>query len=125
MEHLLDVADGSFILARQHVQRWRRALARHMRIEDTRLLPHVPAGARWSARLYRLEHARIAALADWYAARVDAVSENLPRDDRSARETILSLLDAAHGFRHLLEHHHQREEMALAMELPVALQEAA
>lgn len=124
-EHLLAVAGGSFILARQHVQRWRRALARHMQIEDTRLLPHVPAGARWSARLYRLEHERITALADVYAARVDAVSENPPRDERSRREAILALLDAAHALRHLLEHHHQREEMALAMELPAALQEAA
>lgn len=124
-EHLLNVAGGSFILARQHVQRWRRALGRHIQIEDTRLLPHVPAGARWSARLYRLEHARITALADAYVARVEAVSEHPPRDERSKRETILALLDAAHALRHLLEHHHQREEMALAMELPVALQEAA
>lgn len=124
-EHLLDVAGGSFILARQHVQRWRRALARHIAIEDTRLLPHVPDGARWSARLYRLEHARITSLADAYAARVDAVSENPPRDERSRRETILALLDAAHALRHLLEHHHQREEMALATELPEALQAAA
>lgn len=124
-EHLLAVVGGSFILARQHVQRWRRGLARHIAIEDTRLLPHMPDGARWSARLYRLEHARITALTDAYAARVDAVSENPPRDQRSTRETILSLLDAAHALRHLLEHHHQREEMALAIELPPALQEAA
>lgn len=124
-EHLLNVAGGSFILARQHLQRWRRTLARHIRIEDTRLLPHVPRDARWSARLYRLEHARITALADAYAARVEAVSENPPRDERSRRETILALLDAAHALRHLLEHHHQREETALAMELPAALQEAA
>lgn len=124
-EHLLAVAGGSFILARQHVQRWRRALARHIQIEDTRLLPHVPVDARWSARLYRLEHARITVLADAYAARVDAVSENPPRDERSRREAILTLLDAAHALCHLLEHHNQREEMALAMELPTALQEAA
>lgn len=124
-EHLLAIAGGSFILARQHVQRWRLALARHIVIEDTRLLPHVPDGARWNARLYRLEHARITALADAHAARVDAVSENPPRDERSRRETILSLLDAAQALRHVLEHHHQREEMALAFELPPALQAAA
>lgn len=124
-EHLLAIAGGSFVLARQHVQRWRLALARHITIEDTRLLPHVPDNARWNARLYRLEHARITALAEAHAARVDAVSENPPRDERSTRETILSLLDAAQALRHVLEHHHQREEMALAVELPPALQAAA
>lgn len=34
-EHLLAIAGGSFILARQHVQRWRLALTRHIAIEDT------------------------------------------------------------------------------------------
>lgn len=124
-EHLLDIAGGSFILARQHVQRWRHALARHIRIEDTQLLPHIPDGARWTARLYRLEHIRIGALADAYVKRVDAVSENPPHDERSRRAAILALLDAAQPLRHLLGHHHRREEMALAMELPAALQEAA
>ena len=41
------------------------------------------------------------------------------------REAALNLLDAAHSLRHLLEHHHQREEMALALELPESLQQAA
>lgn len=124
-EHLLNVADGSFILARQHVQRWRRALARHIEIEDTRLLPHVHDGARWNAQLYKLEHARISSLADAYAAQVDAVSENPPRDARSTGETILALLDAAYALRRVLDHHFQREETTLARELPVALQNAA
>ena len=38
---------------------------------------------------------------------------------------MLALLDAAHALRHLIENHHQREEMALAHELPAALQQAA
>lgn len=124
-EHLLAIAGGSFILAREHVQRWRLALARHIATEETRLLPHLPDGARWNARLYRLEHARITALADAYVARVEAISENPPHDDRAIREAILSLLDAAQALRHLQEHHHQREETALAIELPPALQAAA
>jgi len=38
---------------------------------------------------------------------------------------VLLLLDAAHALRHVLEHHHEREEMALAHELPLDVQQAA
>ena len=34
-------------------------------------------------------------------------------------------LDGVHSLRHVLDHHHQREETALAHELPAALQQAA
>jgi len=112
--HLLDVAGADFERARQRLQRWRRALARHIAIENDRLLPHLPAGARWPARLYLAEHERIELLADEYAQRLGA-----------RRQAVLTLLDAAHPLRHLIEHHHQREEMALAHELPLALQQAA
>lgn len=123
--HLLAVVAGDFDRAQQLLEPWRAALARHIDIEDTHLLPHVPEGARWQARVYRLEHERIAELADEYGARVAAMARR-QRADRQARcEASLKLLDAAHALRHLLEHHHQREEMALAHELPIALQEAA
>ncbi|WHZ18073.1 MAG: hypothetical protein OJF55_000222 [Rhodanobacteraceae bacterium] len=123
--HLLDVAGGDFSRARLRLRRWREALTRHIDIEENRLLPHVPGDARWAARVYRLEHERIAQLADAYAARLDVVAGHPPRSERSRREAILLLLDAVHPLRHLLEHHHQREETALAKELPDALQEAA
>ena len=123
--HLLDVIGADFAHAQLRLARWRRALARHIDIEETRLLPHVPADARWDARLYRLEHERIALLADEYVERVSAVAARAARGQRARRQAALSLLDAAHALRHLLEHHHQREEMALANELPQALQQAA
>ena len=123
--HLLAVVGADFSAAHDKLTRWQRALLRHIDIENTRLLPHVPAGARWDARVYRLEHERIALLADEYAARVHAVAARPPRGARAQREAALNLLDAAHSLRHLLEHHHQREEMALALELPESLQQAA
>ena len=123
--HLLDVVGGDFQSARRRLARWRQALNRHIEIEHTRLLPHVPAGARWDARVYQLEHDRIALLADEYAARVQAAAAHTPRGRQARRQAILDLLDAAHSLRHLLEHHHQREEMALAHELPALLQAAA
>jgi len=123
--HLLEVVAGDFARARQLLAPWRAALARHIEVEETRLLPHVPPDARWQARVYRLEHERIALLADEYAARVAAMARQVFPDERTQREAALKLLDAAHALRHLLEHHHQREEMALAQELPDALQQAA
>ena len=45
--HLLHVVGADFERARTALQRWRRALARHIDIENHRLLPHLPEGARW------------------------------------------------------------------------------
>ena len=123
--HLLDVAGADFASALQHLQSWHQALQQHITIENTRLLPHVPEGARWTARVYRLEHDRIALLAEEYLERVQKVA-SLPLPDETARRSaVLMLLDAAHALRHVLEHHHEREHMALAHELPLDLQEAA
>lgn len=123
--HLLDVVGADFDRAAQRVRRWQRALIRHIGIEETRLLPHVPAGARWDARVYHLEHERILVLAHEYAARVEALAARAPHGQRATRRAVLALLDGAHSLRHLLEHHHEREHMALAHELPAALQQAA
>lgn len=123
--HLLDAVSGNFSRAQLRLRRWRRALTAHIDIEEDRLLPHVPGNARWAARVYHLEHERIALLADDYAAHVDALVTHPPRGERSRREAVLALLEAAHALRHVLEHHHQREETALASELPNALQRAA
>ena len=123
--HLLDVAGADFPTALQRLQHWRRDLARHIEIENTRLLPHVPAGARWAARVYLLEHERIALLADEYEQRVQAVTAHPPQDELARRHAVLRLLDAAHALRHVLEHHNEREHIALAQELPLELQKAA
>lgn len=123
--HLLDVVGADFGRAAQRVRRWQRALIRHIGIEETRLLPHVPAGARWDARVYHLEHERILLLAHEYATRAEALAARPPRGQHATRRAVLALLDAAHSLRHLLEHHHEREHMALAHELPAALQQAA
>lgn len=123
--HLLGVVGMDFPHAWRQLQRWRRALDRHIELEETDLLPCVPEGARWPARLYRLEHERIVLLADEYAMRVAALAARAPRGERARRAAALGLIDAAHAVRHLLEHHHQREEMALARELPEVLQQAA
>lgn len=123
--HLLAVAGADFASALQHLQHWHRGLLEHIAIENTRLLPHVPAGARWAARVYLLEHERIALLAEEYLERVQAVVGHPPQDEPARRRAVLMLLDAVHALRHVLEHHHEREHSALAHEIPLDLQEAA
>lgn len=123
--HLLDLVGGDFAAALQRFDAWRSGIAAHIAIENTRLLPHVPAGARWAARVYLLEHERITLLADEYRERLQAAACAAPTTEQARREAVLALLDAAHALRHVLEHHHAREEQALAQELPEALQAAA
>ena len=125
LAHLLDVAGADFVSALQHLQQWHRSLQAHIAIENSRLLPRVPEGARWAARVYLLEHERIALLAEEYIARVQAVARQAPPDETARRRAVLMLLDAAHALRHVLEHHHEREHTALAHELPEDVQEAA
>ena len=123
--HLLDIVGADFNSAWIRVQRWHRALMRHIQIENTQLLPHIPDNARWAARLYLLEHDRIKELAQAYMERVQAVAAKPPRARLATRRTVLTLLDAAHALRHLIEHHHEREHIALAHELPLDVQAAA
>lgn len=123
--HLLDVVGGDFDTALTRLHEWRQALDVHIRIEEAQLLPHVPASARWPAKVYRLEHERIALLADQYRQRAQAAARQVPSDAMARRRLALTLLDAAHALRHVLEHHHEREQMALAHELPADLQAAA
>ena len=123
--HLLDVVGADFEGALRRLQRWRADLAQHIEIENTRLLPHVPPGARWAARVYLVEHDRIALLADEYLLKVRAMAQQAPQGEQARRAAVLGLLDAAHALRHVLEHHHEREHQALAHELPESLQAAA
>lgn len=124
-DHLLALVGGDLPAAQRALRRWRSALAEHIEIEETRLFPLIPEGARWSDRLYELEHRRIQALALEYAHMVRAIASHPPRSEVAQRASILALLDLAHPMRHVLEHHNQREEMALAEELPAELQAQA
>jgi hypothetical protein len=121
--HLLDVVGGDFVQADLRLRQWRAGLARHIEIEEQELLPHLPESARWAARVYRQEHERIVVLADEYGGRLAQVLASPPATEAERRHAALWLIDAAHALRHVLDHHHQREHTALALELPEALQE--
>lgn len=122
-EHLLEVVGGDFAQAQRLFVQWHGALQTHIHIENTALLPHVPTSARWAATVYLREHERIALLAEEYAQRLQLVLNHPPRDALAQRRASLYLLDAIHALRHVIEHHHERENTALAHELPLELQQ--
>lgn len=121
--HLLEVVGGDFAQAQRLFAQWHGALQTHIHIENTALLPHVPTSARWAATVYLREHERIALLAEEYAQRLQLVLHHPPRDALAQRRASLYLLDAIHALRHVIEHHHERENTALAHELPLELQQ--
>ena len=122
-DHLLEVVGGDFAQAQRLFVQWHGALQTHIHIENTALLPHVPTSARWAATVYLREHERIALLAEEYAQRLQLVLHHQPRDALAQRRASLYLLDAIHALRHVIEHHHERENTALAHELPLELQQ--
>ena len=75
--------------------------------------------------MYVAEHERIALLAQEHAARLAQVLASPPGEGAPQRRAALWLIDAAHPLRHVLEHHHQREEGTLALELAQELQARA
>lgn len=120
--HLIELVGVDLPSAQDRFARWWTALARHMEIEEAQLFPRIPEGARWNERLYRAEHDRIRSLAHEYAALLRQAAARVPAGHAAPRALVLDLIDRAHPLRHVLEHHHQREEMALAHELPADLQ---
>lgn len=85
--------------------------AAHIAIEETELIPQLPAAARWPAKVYLAEHAKLAAmLGEWR----DTLARQPARLDQP--EQRLALLDASLLMQHLLEHHFEREEKGLLIE---------
>ena len=122
--HMLDIVGADFVGALGSLQRWQQAVLQHIQIENTQLLPLLPAAARWPARVYLLEHERIELLAQEHAARLQEVAAQVLATEFERRTAVLALIDGAHALRHVLEHHHMREEQALALELPAGVAQA-
>lgn len=94
-------------------------LRRHIEIEQRLLLPHcdaVSASIRWQARVYRAEHERIAQL---LARNIQHLAQTRQRGMTPAG--LIALLDEERMLKHVLEHHHEREEQGLFAELRLQL----
>jgi hypothetical protein len=86
--------------------------AAHIALEESALIPKLPSSARWSAKVYLAEHAKLSAmLGEWREILARQPDRLAPPEQR------LALLDASAPLQHLLEHHFEREEKGLLIEI--------
>ncbi|GEM_PF-2367089 len=111
LRHRVALVERKGTLAGECFDAWRIALARHIRLEETFLLPWLDKSARWAPWVYLAEHRKVERLADALTDPVGAISGESVDPVR-----ILELLEREMPLKHLAEHHHEREEMDL---LPV------
>lgn len=96
---------------------YRALTAHHAADEEARLLPLLPADARWPAALYTGQHDKLLTGLDRALPAVAQVAAPAPR----WRVAALCALDALIPVMHLAEHHHLAEEQALFPHVPDAL----
>ncbi len=121
--HLDAVIALDFAAALARLAIWQHAFALHLHAEDTMLIPALAdvAAPRWVAHVYDAEHRHLEALVHDYTARFAGTVAVLPDGVTKRRNMALAIIDSAHVLRHVIDHHHQREEQALFLELPEAV----
>ncbi|EQD63839.1 hypothetical protein B2A_02200 [mine drainage metagenome] len=85
----------------------------HIADEENLLIPRLSQSARWPARIYIAEHRKLASMLADLRAALKPLSARI--EDGATR---LALLDAQMPFKHVLEHHFEREEKGLLVEIP-------
>lgn len=101
------------------LEHYQQRLRRHIELEERYLLPYcadTKTHGRWPARVYTLEHRRLEELLDKASTRLA-----IARRRGVQPAALIMLLDQEHALKHMLEHHHQREDQALFIELRDAL----
>ncbi len=109
--HQESLLDRDWEGARRLLERYCQRMQRHIELEERFLLtPSETAavGMRWTDEVYRAEHRRILLLLERIIERVAGAGQ---RGVRAAG--LIALLDQERTLKHLIEHHHRREEMAL------------
>ena len=91
----------------------------HMRFEDDNLIPKyagLPEQGRWDATLYQQEHQKVLELYEKIERGLNwLIQQDL--DPSQLRRNIIKLLDRQKSFKGLCEHHQEREESSLFVEL--------
>ena len=103
---------GAIERARERLAQLGEQQARHIACENAALIARLPDGARWAARVYLAEHDKLERM----HAELVALLAPLPARIDDA-ELQLRLLDAHTPFKHLLEHHFEREQQGLFVEV--------
>lgn len=113
--HQEALLDRDWVTAARLLGGYRQRLYRHMQIEERFVLDALRAPAAGECRtteLYRAEHRRIRL----YVEKVDEWLTRAQHDGAPAG-MLIGLLDRERTLKHMLEHHHHREEIALFAEM--------
>jgi len=107
--------EQKFDVARQLFAHFHALMTEHITVENEQLLPvHAELGeTRWATSLYYLEHTKILSLLD----RADQQLATALTSTLSPRRWLIHVLDYQRTLKNVLEHHEQREEQALLIEL--------
>jgi hypothetical protein len=111
-EERLALLDGQISRARELLVRLRELQQTHIAQEEGELIPYLPAAARWPARVYLAEHRKLSDMLD----KLQRALQPLPAQVADGA-TRLALLDLHAPFRHVLEHHFEREEKGLLVDV--------
>jgi hypothetical protein len=111
-EERLALLDGQVARARDILVRLRELQETHVAQEESELIPCLPESARWPARVYLAEHRKLSEL----LGKLQHALQPLPARITDGA-TRLALLDLHAPFRHVLEHHFEREEKGLLLEV--------
>lgn len=109
--------DRRWAEAQRLLEEYEQSLLEHIDLEERHLLPHCDelGNARWPSTVYRAEHRRIEQLVRKAADRLTRA-----RGSEITPSVLIALLDDERTLKHLLEHHHEREEQALFIEVRAA-----
>jgi hypothetical protein len=110
---------GRFYEAMQFLDCFKELHHLHMGFEDEKLIPTLDGlgdDGRWPASLYTNEHAKVQELMG--KTENDFLSLSNGRlSNKDFRRRIISFLDEERTFKHLCEHHQEREEAGMLPEL--------
>lgn len=102
---------------------YQRRLLHHIGLEERYLLPCCPTqklAGQWPASVYAAEHRRIEDLLQRQITRLAKARRHGVSTTR-----LIALLDEEKTLKHLVEHHHEREDLALFVTARQALPENA
>lgn len=120
--HQEALLDRRFEDATRLFEEYGERLREHIALEERCLLPRCAAlgSVRWPPAVYRAEHRRIEQL-------LAKTGGRLRCDGRRGitASTLISILDEERTLKRLVEHHHEREEMALFSELRAGARRSA
>ena len=112
--HQEALVDRRWAEAVRLLEEYEESLLSHIRFEERNLLPRCNAmgGVQWPGAVYKAEHRRIEQLLRRAADRLTRA-----RGSEISPAVLVSLLDEERTPKRLVEHHHEREEKALFVEL--------